>query len=49
MLLYLTFKYSGLMIPNQFAERRLVKRLQHVGESVGFLKSLGKIRAMNAA
>jgi hypothetical protein len=49
MLLDLTFECSGLMIPDQFAKRRLVKRLQHVGESIGVLKSLGKIRTVNAA
>ena len=49
MLLDLTFECSGLMIPNQFAERRLVKRLQHVGEFVGFLESLGKILAVDPA
>lgn len=47
MLLDLTFKRSGLMIPCQFAERWLVKRLQHVGEFIGFPKSRGKIRAVD--
>jgi hypothetical protein len=49
MLLDLTFKRSGLMIPDQFAERRFVKCSQNVGEFVGFLKSFGKIRAVNPA
>jgi hypothetical protein len=32
MLLDFAFKRSRLMIPNQLAEGRLVKRVQHVGE-----------------
>jgi hypothetical protein len=49
MLLDLAFKRSGLMVPYQSAEGRLVKRLQHIGEFVGFLKFLGKILAVDPA
>jgi hypothetical protein len=49
MLLDLAFKRSGLMITDQSAEGRLVKRLQHVGEFVGFLESLGEILAVDPA
>jgi hypothetical protein len=43
MLFDLTVERSGLMIPHQSAERGLVKRLQHMGEFIGILKSFGKI------
>jgi hypothetical protein len=49
MLLDLPFKRSGVVIPDQFAEGRLIKRFQHVGELVGFTEATGKIRAMNSA
>jgi hypothetical protein len=32
MLFDFTFERSSLMIPNQFAQGRFVKRLQHIGE-----------------
>jgi len=49
MLLDLAFKRSGLMVPDQFVERRLIKRFQHVGEFVGFAESTSKIRTMDSA
>ena len=47
MVLDLTFKRSGVMILDQFAERRLIKRLQYVGEFVGVRESNGKIGTMD--